>query len=150
MHFLNHREGNMVFYQGFLLSPLQCTLMHYRNYKRLREFEEIEISRQSSSLEVTLNSKEENSSEFSLDFVQEFGLSVQGRQKCSLNFRAVKFGVFRYIFCIKYKGGHCAQGTCINISFNLLFLSPSFVSRQKLIHLFHFYCTMYIKTEDSV
>jgi hypothetical protein len=24
MDFLNHREGRMVFYQVFLLSPLQC------------------------------------------------------------------------------------------------------------------------------
>jgi hypothetical protein len=26
MDFLNHREGGMVFYQFFLLSPLQCTV----------------------------------------------------------------------------------------------------------------------------
>ncbi len=26
MDFLNHREGVMVFYQVFLLSPLQCTV----------------------------------------------------------------------------------------------------------------------------
>jgi hypothetical protein len=38
-------EGGVVFYQVFLLSPLQC--MHCRNFKRSREFEEIEISRQS-------------------------------------------------------------------------------------------------------
>jgi hypothetical protein len=37
MDFLNLREEGMVFYQDFLLSPL----------KRLREFEEIEISRHS-------------------------------------------------------------------------------------------------------
>jgi hypothetical protein len=37
MDFINHREGGMVFYQVFLL---------YRNCKRLREFEEIEISTQ--------------------------------------------------------------------------------------------------------
>jgi hypothetical protein len=42
MDFLNHKEGGMVFYQVFLLSPLQCEL---RNCKRLRE-SEIEISRQ--------------------------------------------------------------------------------------------------------
>ncbi len=29
--FLNHMEGDMVFYQVFLLSPLQCTVMNYRN-----------------------------------------------------------------------------------------------------------------------
>jgi hypothetical protein len=37
LDFLNHREGDM----DFLLSPLQCTVTE------LREFEEIEISRQS-------------------------------------------------------------------------------------------------------
>ena len=47
MDFLNHREGGVVLHQLFLLSPLQCTAMHYRICKKLREFEEIEISRQS-------------------------------------------------------------------------------------------------------
>ncbi len=47
MEYLNHREGGLVF-------NLNC-----RNCKRLREFEEIEISRQ--AVEVTVNSKEENS-----------------------------------------------------------------------------------------
>jgi len=37
----------VVLYQFFFLSPLQCTVLHYRNCKKLREFEEIEISRQS-------------------------------------------------------------------------------------------------------
>jgi hypothetical protein len=37
MNFSNHREGGIVFYQVFLLSPLQ----------RIGKFEEIEISRQS-------------------------------------------------------------------------------------------------------
>jgi hypothetical protein len=45
----------------------------YRNCRRLREFEEIEISRQR-LLEVTMNNKEENSEDFCLDFVKEFGL----------------------------------------------------------------------------
>ncbi len=47
MDFLNHREGGKVFYQVFLLSPLQCTVTNCTNCKRLREFEETEISRQS-------------------------------------------------------------------------------------------------------
>ncbi len=47
MEFLNHREGGVLFYQVFLLFPLQCTVTHYENCKRLSEFEEIEISRQS-------------------------------------------------------------------------------------------------------
>jgi hypothetical protein len=48
----------------------------YRNCKRLREFEEIEIS--SKAVEVTVNNKEENSKDFCLDFVQEFGLRLHG------------------------------------------------------------------------
>ena len=50
MDFLNHKEEGGDFYQDFLLSPLQCTsnsTVEIR--KRLREFEEIEISRQSCS-----------------------------------------------------------------------------------------------------
>jgi hypothetical protein len=47
MDYLNHRQGGVVFDQVFLLSPLQCTVTHYRDCKRLREFEEIENSRQS-------------------------------------------------------------------------------------------------------
>ncbi len=51
MDFLIQKEGAMGFYQVFLLSPLQCTVAvvysSCRNCKRLREFEEIEISRQS-------------------------------------------------------------------------------------------------------
>jgi hypothetical protein len=47
MEFLNHREGGLVFYQVFLLSPLQYTELNSRNCKMLHEFEEIEISRQS-------------------------------------------------------------------------------------------------------
>ncbi len=46
--FLNHREGGKVFYQIFLLSPLQCAATNCINYRRLREYGEIEISRQSS------------------------------------------------------------------------------------------------------
>jgi hypothetical protein len=43
MDFLNHREGGVVFYQvsSFLLYSVQNS----RNCKRLREFDEIEISR---------------------------------------------------------------------------------------------------------
>jgi hypothetical protein len=40
MDFLNHKEGGVVFYQIYLLSPLQCTVTYHRNCKRLREFEE--------------------------------------------------------------------------------------------------------------
>ncbi len=47
---LNHMEGaqgGIVFYQVFLLSPLSVQYLNCRNCKNLREFEEIEISRQS-------------------------------------------------------------------------------------------------------
>jgi hypothetical protein len=46
VNFLSHREGGTVFYQRFLFSPLQCTVTA-RNCKKLCEFEETEISRQS-------------------------------------------------------------------------------------------------------
>jgi hypothetical protein len=46
--FLNHRKGGMV--SPFLL---------YRNCKKLREFEEIDIS--SKAVEVSANNEEENS-----------------------------------------------------------------------------------------
>jgi hypothetical protein len=49
MDFLNHREGGIVFYQVFLLSPLQ-------KLKRLRGIEEIEIS--SKVVVVTVEEKE--------------------------------------------------------------------------------------------
>jgi hypothetical protein len=41
MDFLSYREGGMVFYQVFLLSPLRVQKLNCRNCKRLREFEEI-------------------------------------------------------------------------------------------------------------
>ncbi len=49
MAFLNLREEDAVL----------CTLTHYRNCKRLREFEEIGIS--CKAAEVTVNSKEKDS-----------------------------------------------------------------------------------------
>ncbi len=49
------------FFYGFLkLSGIRfSSLLLYRNCKRLREFEEVEIS--SKAVEVTVNNKEENS-----------------------------------------------------------------------------------------
>jgi hypothetical protein len=44
MDFLKHREeGGMVFYQVFLLAPVECNnfTVETRNINRLREFEEI-------------------------------------------------------------------------------------------------------------
>jgi hypothetical protein len=47
----------------------------------LREFEKIKIS--SKAIKVIVNNKEENSEDFCLDFVQEFGLWPMGRYKAS-------------------------------------------------------------------
>ncbi len=47
MDFLNHREEGVVLYQVFLHSPVRCTVTQCRNCARLREFEEMESSRQS-------------------------------------------------------------------------------------------------------
>jgi hypothetical protein len=57
--FLNHREGVVFLFQFFPLSPLQCRVMHYWNWKRLCEFEEVKF--QFIAVEVTLNGKKENS-----------------------------------------------------------------------------------------
>ncbi len=46
MDFLNRKKGDVIYCHVFLLSPLQCIVRNWRNCKRLREFEEIEISRQ--------------------------------------------------------------------------------------------------------
>jgi hypothetical protein len=61
MDFLNHREGDMVFYQVF-------SFLLYRNYKRLREFEEIESP--GKAVVVTVNSKEEKPVFDKRDFYQ--------------------------------------------------------------------------------
>jgi hypothetical protein len=70
--FFNHRDGGVVLYQFFLLSPLQCTVQQctietVRGCVSLKKYKS-----QCKAVDVTLNSKEEN---FFLDFVQEFGLS---------------------------------------------------------------------------
>jgi hypothetical protein len=71
--FLNHRVGGMVFYPCF--PPFSFTV-NSRICKRLREFEEIKS--EGKAVEVTVNSMEENSEEFCLDFVQEFCLWKHG------------------------------------------------------------------------
>jgi hypothetical protein len=72
MDFLNHREGGMFFYQVFHLSPSQCSC-NCRNCKRLREFEEMEILRQSCGDDF----------EYQEDFAQEFGLRSLHQSTCS-------------------------------------------------------------------
>ncbi len=65
MDFLNHREGGMTWF-----SISFSSFLLYGNCKRLCEFEEIE----SKAVEVAENKKKENSYDFCLDFLQEFGL----------------------------------------------------------------------------
>jgi hypothetical protein len=59
----------------FLYSVQLCTVTHYRNFKRLREFEAQTRKSKCKAVEVTLNSKEKNSEDFCLDLIQEFDLS---------------------------------------------------------------------------
>jgi hypothetical protein len=81
MDFLSHREGGVVFYQVFLLSPLQYSeTLYCRNCKRLREFEEIEISRESCRGDCEQQG-EKLLKLFCLDFVQEFSLRTQQGRK---------------------------------------------------------------------
>ncbi len=80
MDFLNHREGCMVFYQVFLLSPIQCTVAEL--YKYVRGCVSLKkLKSQGKAVEVTENSKEKNSEDFYLDFFQEFGLSSLVRKE---------------------------------------------------------------------
>jgi hypothetical protein len=64
----------MVFYQDILLSTLQSTVTELWKYARvcmsLKKYKS-----QGKAAEVTVNSKEKNSENFYLDFVQEFDLS---------------------------------------------------------------------------
>jgi hypothetical protein len=74
MDFLNHREGDVIFYPVFLLSPLQCTVTHY--IEAVRGCVSLKKKKyQCKAVEMTVNSKEEISQDFCLDSVQEFGLS---------------------------------------------------------------------------
>jgi hypothetical protein len=60
MDFLNHRERGAVFYQFFLLSLLHCTLT--RTVETVRGCVSLKnLKSQGKAVEVTLNSKEENS-----------------------------------------------------------------------------------------
>ncbi len=74
MDFLNHSEWCMFFHQIFHLSPLRNSRV---------SFEEIIISRQRFIVEVSVNSKEENSSDFCSDFVLRIRpqVSIQGTCK---------------------------------------------------------------------
>ncbi len=57
MDFLNHREGGMVFYQDFLLTPLQCTVTELETVRGCVSLKKYKS--QDKAVEVTVNSKEE-------------------------------------------------------------------------------------------
>jgi hypothetical protein len=60
MDFLNHREGGVIFCQVLLLSPLQCTVTHF--IETVRGCVSLKKRKyQFKAVEMTLNSKEENS-----------------------------------------------------------------------------------------
>ncbi len=60
MDFLNHREGGVVFYQGFLLSPF--TVYVNRDLETVRVCVGLTKNKsQGTAVEVSVNSKEENS-----------------------------------------------------------------------------------------
>ncbi len=76
-------------FSSFLLYSVQS--LNCKNCMRLCEFEEIGIARQSEvrfavsevRFAVTVNSKEENSEDFCLDFVPEFCLTTQEKSSTS-------------------------------------------------------------------
>jgi len=57
-------------------------MVFYQVFLNCRNCLQIKIS-QSTAIKVTVNSKEESSKDFCLDFVQEFGL--KSTQKCQLD-----------------------------------------------------------------
>ncbi len=67
MYFLNHREGGVVFYRYFSLGCVSLKIQ----------------KSQGKAVEVTVNSKEEKSSDFCLNFVQEFGPRMKVNDKKS-------------------------------------------------------------------
>jgi len=79
----------MVFYQVFLLSPSQCaihcnisTVETVRGCVSLKK----KFISQGKGVEVTVNSNEENSKDFCLYFVQEFGL-------CTVHFHSTEISM---------------------------------------------------------
>jgi hypothetical protein len=59
----------MVFYHVFLFSSFHCTVETVIGCVSLKK-----LKSQGKAVDVTVNSKEENSYDFCLDFVQEFSL----------------------------------------------------------------------------
>jgi hypothetical protein len=68
MDFLNHGEGDMVL-SGFLPFFFTETVRGCASLKKQKS--------QDKAVEATVNNKEENSSDFCLDFVQEFGICTR-------------------------------------------------------------------------
>ncbi len=103
----------MVFYQVFLLSPLQWTVTNCRNCKRLREFEEIEIWISSKNSASVLNQRNKcniwscRQSDSSLLFLTMQGiLTILEKKKLFLsdtNHRAVTSvmcNLYLTVFCL--------------------------------------------------
>ncbi len=77
MDFLNHREGDTVFYQVFFRSPLQCTVTELY-IETVRGCVSLKKKSQGKAVEVTVNNKEEGKLlRLCLDFVQEFNLCIR-------------------------------------------------------------------------
>jgi hypothetical protein len=78
----------------------------YRNFKRLHVFEEIEIS--GKAVAVTVNNRVENSYDFCLDLVREFGLrKVEKlcRHRCKEPYFARHFNHVLIVIAVTPKGG---------------------------------------------
>jgi hypothetical protein len=67
MDFLHQGEGRRVFYQVFILSPVQQTVRGCVSLKKYKS--------QGKGAD-TVNNKKENYLDFCMDFVQEFGLCI--------------------------------------------------------------------------
>ena len=75
MDFLNHREGGMVFCQGF--PPFSFKVYSNWTVETVRGCVILQKNKpQGEDVEVTVNSMEENYEDFCLDFIQEFGLRI--------------------------------------------------------------------------
>jgi hypothetical protein len=72
MDFLNHREGVWLSIRFPLFFPLQCTVTELEIVRGCVSL--MKLKSQGKAVEMTVNSKEENFSDFCPDFVQEFVL----------------------------------------------------------------------------
>jgi hypothetical protein len=78
MDFLNHKKGRVFFNRVFLLSHLQCTVRTVETVRLCLSLKKKKYIKAKLKRYLILNNKEENSSDFCLYFVQEFGLFRKG------------------------------------------------------------------------